>query len=316
MTYRRLGFEERAEIGALLAVDPAMSWSEMGRRLGRHRSTIQREVARCGNRRSYSAGKADRHAHGERRRRVRFRFDDPGLRARTIRLLIAGWSPAMVATKVGVATETVYAGVYSGRLGLDPRDVLRTRPPKRRHRWAKQPPSDGNFLGEYVPIGHRPDHIDTRQRVGDWEGDLISGSKNQSALISLTERRSRYQVVLDLPHGHSADNTIARLHQWLDTRPGPVHSITWDQGGELTRWQQLKDRDIDVYFADPHSPWQRGSVENANRQLRFWFPKGSDLNHVSPTQIDRACHILNHTNRTSLQGQTAHHVFHQTRTKE
>jgi IS30 family transposase len=295
-----------------LAADREVSWTELARQVGCHRSSIQREVDRNGGRDAYSAQAATIRAR-RLRSRSRFRFDhDPGLAKQVQALIVAGYSPYTVAQITGtVCAETIYQGIYSGRLGLDPTVVLRTRRPKRRHRHLRQPTSDGNYLGTFIPIRHRPRVVNDREQFGHWEGDLITGTANQSAIITLIERVTRYQVALTLPDGHSADRTMDRLTQWLDTNPGQVESITWDRGAELTRWTRLRDHHgIEVYFCDPKSPWQRATNENANRQLRFWFPRRTDLSIYTQADADQACHILNTTPRRIHNNQTAQDLYH------
>lgn len=308
----RLDDEARELIMCELAADREVSWTELARQVGCHRSSIQREVVRNGGREAYSAQAAGIRAR-RLRSRSRFRFDmDPGLAGRVRRLIVAGYSPYAVADRTGVCAETIYQGIYSGRLGLDPTIVLRTRRRKRRHRHLRQPTSDGNYLGAFTPIGHRPGVVNDREEFGHWEGDLITGTQNKSAMITLIERVTRYQVALTLPEGHSADRTMDRLTRWLDTHPGRVQSITWDRGAELTRWTRLRDHHgITVYFCDPKSPWQRATNENANRQLRFWFPRRSDLSIYTQADADRACHIINTTPRRIHDNHTAQHLYHQ-----
>jgi IS30 family transposase len=295
-----------------LAMDRSVSWSVLARRVGCHRSTIEREVTRNGGRDDYSAQGAQRRAR-HLATRSRFIFDtDQSLAGEVRRLLVAGYSPFAVARTVGVVcAETIYQGIYSGRLGLDPTRVLRTRRPKRRHRHLRQPTSDGNYLGTFTPISQRPTAVEDREEFGHWEGDLITGTANQSAIITLIERVTRYQVALTLPDGHSADHTMDRLTHWL-TDQTPVRSLTWDRGAELTRWKRLQDHHgIDVYFCDPKSPWQRASNENANRQLRFWFPRRTDLSIYTQEDLNRACDIINTTPRRIHNNHTAQHLYHQ-----
>lgn len=291
-----------------LRADQRISWTAIALTVRCHRSTIQREVARNGGRCNYSAHTAHQRAV-EMRSRKRFLFDlDPELADRVRRHLIAGYSPYAVSWFVGISHETIYQAIYSRRLGLNPVEVLRTRRPKRRHRHLRHVTNDGNFLGSYTPIEQRPAHIETRSVFGHWEEDLITGSKNQSAILTLTERLSRYQIAVQLPNGHSADETMRCFRTWITTNQPPIISITWDQGAELARWKQLEDHhDINVFICDPKSPWQRGTNENANRQLRYWFPRRTDLSIYTQQDMDHACHILNttprpiHNNHTALE---------------
>lgn len=310
MPHFRLSDGARELIMCWLAADREVSWSALARQVGCHRSTIQREVDRNGGRDSYSARAAQQRAR-RLASRSRFRFEtDPDLADEVRRLLVAGYSPYAVAHQLGVlCAETIYRGIYSGHLGLDPSMVLHTRRPKRRHRHLRQPTSDGNYLGAFTPIGERPKMVEEREEFGHWEGDLITGTKNQSAIITLTERVTRYQVALNLPHGHSAEHTMNRLTDWLKSHP-PIWSLTWDRGAELTRWTHLTNHGINVYFCDPKSPWQRASNENANRQLRFWFPRRTDLNIYTQADLNAACHIINTTPRRIHNNHTAQHLYH------
>ncbi len=290
---------------------PGVSYTQIAARLGCHRSTVQREITRnsCGD--GYSARYAHEQA-GRRRRRLGKLQRDPELADQVRRGLVAGYSPWAISCWLPVSAETIYQGIYSGVLGLRPEDVLRTRRPHRRYRHRKQPTSDGNYLGDFTPISQRPGNIDTRREFGHWEGDLITGSANQSAVITLVERRSRYQHVLRLPHGHGTKAVITELSRWLDSHDRPVLSLTWDRGAELTRWPDLVNQHgIDIYFCDPKSPWQRGTSENQNRQLRFWLRKGTDLTIHTQRDLNHYSHILNTTPRRLHNGNTAHHIYQQ-----
>jgi IS30 family transposase len=313
-----LDHQARELIICELARDRAVSFSQIGAKVGCHRSTIQREVAGNGGRHGYSALEAHQKAR-ERATRSWSRLGErKALAAEVRRLLVAGYSPYAVAARTDVCTETIYQAVYSGILGLDPKDVLRTRRPKRRHRRDRQPTSDGNYLGDFTPISDRPKEIDKRDEIGHFEGDLVTGSKNQSAIVTLIERVSRFQCALELPNGHGTKATIAALSRWIETHLFEIKSLTWDRGAELTNWTDLQDQhNINVYFCDPKSPWQRASNENGNRQLRFWFRRGSDLSIWTQKDIDRVCNILNTTPRRIHNGATAHNIYHnQPRTRE
>ena len=228
--------------------------------------------------------------------------------------LVAGYSPWSIAQDVPVCAETIYQGVYSGVLDVDPEQVLRSKPArkKRKHRHLRQPTSDGDYLGDITKISDRPDEINKRTTFGHWEGDLICGASNQSAVISLTERRSRYQHLIELPNGHKSVEVVSAISQWIESHDRTIESLTWDRGAELTNWKDLRDNHgIDIYFCDPKSPWQRGTNENQNRQIRFWLHKGTDLSTHNQDYLDHICHILNTTARRIHNGATAHHIYQQ-----
>ncbi len=245
---------------------------------------------------------------------------DPELASQVSEELVAGYSPWTIAQRLPVCAETIYRGVYSGVLDVDPEQVLRTRPKskKRRHRHLRQPTSDGNYLGDFTPIRERPEEIETRETFGHWEGDLISGSKNQSAVVSLTERCSRLQHLIELPGGHKTEQVVSAISKWINNHDRAVSSLTWDRGAELTNWTDLRDgHGIDVYFCDPKSPWQRGSNENQNRQARFWLRKGTDLTIHTQNDLNHYSHILNTTTRRIHNGATAKDIYQQhPRTRE
>lgn len=189
MTGFRLDREAREVIMCHLAADNDVSWTQIARMVGCHRSTIAREVARNGGRCVYSVSRGEERARNN-STRSRFLFDsDPELATAVRQLLVTGYSPYAVAHLTGaVSSETIYQGIYSGRLGVDPKQVLRTRRPRRRHRHLRQRPNSGNYLGDFTPISQRPAAIERRDTLGHWEGDLITGTKNQSAIVTLTER--------------------------------------------------------------------------------------------------------------------------------
>lgn len=312
MAYTRLSVTEREEISRSLAEDPTMTWTKLGERIGRHRSTVQREVDRNGGRHHYRASRA-----GERARRLApcrppRLSTDAVLAAKVRSHLVAGYSPAQTAHLLGdIATETIYQGLYRGLLGVAATEVLRTRRHRRRRRHSHQPKTASHFLGPFVSIHDRPASIDDRSEFGHYEGDLIMGARNQTALITLIERVSRTQVVLDLPDGYSAPKVCERLDSWIATKPADeLISITWDRGSEMADWRLLTlEWDLDVYFADAHSPWQRGANENGNRLLRYWLPKGTDLSVHSQTDLDHICHIINTQPRRSLDWATANQIY-------
>lgn len=298
-----LSLEEREEIRVCLAEDVAVCWSQIGRRLGRHRSTIEREVARHGGRHRYRAVVADAAARIARRRvKVPKLVADPVLAARVTSELQAGVAPAAIAAKLskqagqGVCGETIYAAVYgAGTRGLAA-GVHRHLPSKRVRRKPRRACSKAlSPLGIVVTIHDRPDGINQRL-TPHFEGDLICGSFNRSAVVTLVERISRYTLLADLPDGHSADEVLAALVELFERIPVELrgYGLTWDRGSELACHREFAlTYDCTVYFADPHSPWQRGTNENTNRLLRRWMPKGTDLNRHTRDDLRRYEHTIN-----------------------
>ena len=138
--------------------------------------------------------------------------------------------------------------------------------------------------------------------AGHWEVDQIIGAHNRSSMIWLTDRRSRYAIPVTMPDGYDADAVFACLVEGLDRVPAHLRrSVTFDCGAEWANWRRLADHyDLQVWFCDPHSPRQRGQIENLNRQVRWWFPRGTDLRLVTVAQAEHAADILNNQRRRSL----------------
>jgi IS30 family transposase len=162
-----------------------------------------------------------------------------------------------------------------------------------------------------VMISDRPAAVVDRAIPGHWEGDLIVGKGNQSAIGTLVERTSRYVVLLHLPHGRTAGHVRAALATQLTRLPTQLRrTLTWDQGKEMAEHVQFSvDTDIQVYFCDPHSPWQRGSNENTNGLLRQYFPKRADLSAYSRAELDAVARQLNTRPRQTLGWMKPSEVF-------
>lgn len=305
-----LSMRDREVIYACVVEDRDMTWTEIGRRIGRCRTTVSREVARGGGRSHYRPSTAHTRAVEQRRRPKPCKLEvDVGLRDLVIADLQAGYSPAAITHRLtagSVATETIYRAVYTGLLGLEPSECLRTRRPRRKPR-RRQSSKRGQYLGGYTPISDRPAHIEDRTQPGHWEGDLIIGRYNQSAMITLIERLTRFTVLLALTHGYGTRPVITALTQWLPTVPEPMRrSLTWDQGAEMTRWPDLIGLIPVVYFCEPHSPWQKGAVEQNNRTLRFWLPRNANLATIDPTPV---MSIINSQPRRSLGWATPAQIY-------
>ncbi|MBS1847269.1 MAG: IS30 family transposase [Actinobacteria bacterium] len=262
----------------------------------------------CGNggRNGYRPVCADRKAVSARRRprECMSRVDD-GLRDRITAELREGRSPVaiwadLVAEGVDGApcAETIYQAVYTGVLGVKASECLRTRRPRRRSRQARRP----NKRAGLPNISTRPDDVNARTEPGHWEIDQIIGAHNRSSLLTLTERVTRYAMAITMPEGYDSVATLAGLCEALDRIPAHLcKSVTLDQGSEWAEWETLAATfGIDVWFCDPHSPWQRGQIENQNRAWRFWFPRGTQLDNLDQDYVDHVAAIINGQRRRNL----------------
>lgn len=315
MAGQALSMEEREEVRAGLERDE--SFAVIARRLSRATSTVSREVGGNGGRRRYRAARADADAARARKRpKVPSLLASPALAAAVEKDLRAGFSPAGTAARLRdtggptVCTETIYAAVMArGKRGLSvlPEDCLRSRRRRRiPRRRGGAPCTKASPLGRFTLIKERPASAEDRSEAGHWEGDLIVGAMNRSAVITLIERQTRYMLLADLPEDHGAQAVLGGLIAAFDNVPEHLRlSLTWDQGREMAAWPDLQAATgLEVFFAEPHSPWQRGQNENMNRQLRFWMPKGTDLHAWHQDRLDGITDVLNHQPRRLLDWKT------------
>ncbi|MGB8200504.1 MAG: IS30 family transposase, partial [Pseudonocardiaceae bacterium] len=282
-------------------------------RIGRSPSLVSREITRHGGRDGYRAVAAQRAATEHRSRPKTRKIDaDPGLRQRVVDKLRAGASPDQVAGRLRyehpgqqaewVSHEAIYTWIYAlpkgelSRLGV----LLRTGRTQRRPRGRGNSP--GARIVGMTSIDARPTEVDDRAVPGHWEGDLVIGKAGKTAMATLVERTSRYTVPVALPAGRrDATTTCDALITTVTGMPSQlVKTLTWDQGSEMAAHAAFTlATTVAVYFAHPHSPWERPTNENTNGLLREYFPKGTEitddqtyLNHVATELNNRPRRIL------------------------
>ncbi len=308
----RLSAAEREEVRS--GLDAGESFASIGRRLGRATSTVSREVAANGGRADYAGWRAHRRAGDLARRPKQAKLagcDRLRVQVETW-LEDEQWSPVQISAQLRiefaddpmmrVSPETIYQSLYvqgRGALRKELHACLRTGRAIRRNRSRIQ--TRGRIPG-MVMISQRPPEVEDRAVPGHWEGDLIIGKANQSAVGTLVERSTRYVMLLHLDGDHTAETVRDAMVAKIKTLPEHlVKSITWDQGSEMAQHAQFTvDTGVDVYFCDPHSPWQRGSNENTNGLLRQWMPKGTDLSVHTEADLDAFAYKLNNRPRQTL----------------
>jgi IS30 family transposase len=225
-----------------------------------------------------------------------------------------GWSPKLIAQMLArdhpddrllrVSHETIYKCLYvqtRGSLRADLHKCLSTRRTARKQRGRLDNRRGAYSSGEEFRISDRPAEVADRAVPGHWEGDLIVGPHN-SAIGTLVERSTRFTMLLHLPGNHTADTVATAMIDAMRELPEHLcRSITWDRGSEMAQWRRIHlQLAAPVYFCNPHSPWQRGSNENTNRLLRFWFDKGSDLSGHTKADLKRIQDTLNRRPRPTL----------------
>jgi IS30 family transposase len=316
---RYLSVEERLQIADLAGAK--VSVRQIAVRLGRDPSTISRELRRNSHPTSNEYRPWAAHRRSARRRarpKVGKISQSDTLRAFVVKGLGRKWSPEQISRRLitafpdrpemRVSHETIYQALYvqgRGELRRELARCLRTgRAVRKPHRQPDQRRS--RFQAPMVMISERPPEIEDRAVPGHWEGDLIIGGRNQSAIATLVERSTRYVMLAHLPRGHAAEQVRDALVATMLTMPEHLRrSLTWDQGAEMGAHHLITlDANLPIYFCDPASPWQRGSNENTNGLLRQYFPKGSDLNKHTAADLAAVAVELNGRPRKTLGWET------------
>ena len=320
-TRARLSYEDRVHIQVGRRLKRSMR--SIAEDLGRAPSTISREIAAHAMPDGrYVAKRAHALAFEAARRPQDSKIEsNPALKARILADLLSEekCSPEQIAGRLrrdfpdepamNVHHETIYRWIYLQPRGELKREVTKAlragRAVRRPHKQARATGSTGQGqIPDMVSIHDRPpvDHPDGSRIPGHWEGDLIIGKANASAIGTVVERATGYLLLLHLPHGRGVEHVTAALTQRLTELPAQLReSLTWDQGKELSQHAQVSvDAGIAIYFADPHTPWHRPSNENTNGLLRQYFPKGTDLSVHSAQDLARVEAAMNRRPRKRL----------------
>ena len=309
---RYLSFSEREEIAVARAAGESVRC--IARRLGRSPSTVSRELARNADRRGeYRATTAHAQAWERACRPKPAKLIVNGrLREIVQRDLERKYSPEQIAGRLRLAfpddpemwvsAETIYQSLYVTSRGALRRELTKCLRTGRSLRKPGPRAAARNRAPDMINIAQRPQEADDRAVPGHWEGDLLIGKANRSAIGTLVERTTGYALLIALPDGYKPEQVAEALAAKIQTLPESLRrSLTWDQGPEMRDWKQIRvDTGIEVYFCDPHSPWQRGTNENTNGLLRQYFPKGTDLSTLTDADLDRVADELNDRPRKRL----------------
>lgn len=318
----RLTLAEREEIACLSTAGQGVR--EIARALGRDPSTISREIRRNRSRRgvyraSTAQQRADENARAGGRARAAKLATNVRLRREVQTRLNKRHSPEQIARRLRedfpddpemwVSHETIYQSIYvQGRGGLK-RELaacLRTGRALRKPRRQGEQRRGRERIKDMVLISERPAEVEDRAVPGHWEGDLILGAENKTAIGTLVERATRFVILLHLPADHRAETVRDAMVTAMAGLPDFLRqTLTWDQGIEMASHAEIASAtDLDIYFCDPASPWQRGTNENTNGLLRQYFPKGSDLSFYGPGILENVAAELNNRPRKTLNWRT------------
>ncbi len=313
---RSLTLVEREEISRGTAAD--LTVRQIAANLGRSPSTISREINRNGGKAGYRACRADKRAwEVARRPKVNKLQENMELKTIVSEKLALNWSPEQISgwlkqsfpedNDMQVSHETIYKSLFvqsKGLLNKSLRMHLRSKRIMRRPKNAKIDKHPRGQIIDPITIRERPAEVEDRAIPGHWEGDLISGSHN-THMATLVERKSRFTLLVKVKGKDTISVVNAIKEKIIELPPILRLSLTWDRGMELANHKQLTlATDIDVYFCDPRSPWQRGTNENTNRLLRQYFPKKTDLSVYSQEELDRVANELNQRPRKTLNFKT------------
>jgi IS30 family transposase len=291
---------------------------DIAKGLQRAASTVSREVVRHGGRPEYRAHEADDQAWESALRPKKCLLAlHRRLREIVASKLILKWSPEQISgwlkneypkdKTMRVSHETIYRSLFiqaRGVLKKELMDHLRTKRRMRRSQHSRIFKDSRGRIADAISIRERPAEVEDRAVPGHWEGDLLSGSKN-SHMVTLVERHSRFAMLIKVPSKDTAV-VVTALSRHIRKLPATLRrSLTWDRGLEMAKHKDFTvATDVQVYFCDPQSPWQRGTNENTNLLLRQYFPRGTDLSGYSQAQLDHVALRLNQRPRETLGFQT------------
>jgi IS30 family transposase len=303
---------EREDISRGIA--SGCSMRVIAQHLSRASSTVSREVARHGGRAQYRANEADSQAWQSalRPKVCRLALDEK-LRTLVASKLMLDWSPEQISgwlkqsypddESLRVSHETIYRTLFLQARGALKQELVRHLRSQRRIRRSRHSSIHGHSQGKIVDaisIRERPAEVEDRAIPGHWEGDLLRGARN-SHVATLVERHSRFGMLVKVP-GKDTATVVAALSQHVRELPATLRrSLTWDRGLEMAQHKSFTmATDVQVYFCDPQSPWQRGSNENTNGLLRQYLPKTADLSAYSQADLDKIALQLNQRPRKTL----------------
>lgn len=323
--YKRLNFEEREEISRCLAV--GLNANQIAIRLGRHRSTLVREINKDYSADQYRAVRAQNRARRNAKKR---RFGKRKISKYTVlkklieKYLRLKWSPEQIAKRIKIeyptdmnmriSPESIYAYLYVKPKSHLKRELIRQFRHKHSRRFKRNARKFGipKDLEDITSIDERPPEVETREIQGHWEGDLMIGRLRQSAIGTLVERKTRFLRIVRLKN-RTAKEVKKRFETTFKKHPEQLRlSLTYDQGREMADHKALsKALNIKIYFAHKRSPWERGTNENTNGLIRQFFPKGTDFNKVSLRELRYAERLLNQRPRKTLGWKTPEEAFYQ-----
>ena len=319
--YQRLTLREREEISRHLASGPSIR--TIANDLNRNPSTIAREVNRTVVHRKYYRAIFAQQRSNKIRHKIKTRKLDSNIPLRNVVFyyLSKKWSPEQVAKrlkilypndmKMRVSHESIYSYLYVWPRTTLKKEIISCLRRNHKHRVPRKTRQKSYPIQDYLSIEERPVEVAERTIPGHWEGDLLMGSGNKSAIGTLVERLTRFTLLIKLSNkdAHTVRKAFAEAFRRLPQ--GLKRTLTYDQGQEMAQHKLFtKDTNITVYFAHPHAPWERATNENTNALVRQFFPKGTDFNKISKERIREVQELLNDRPRKIHNFYTPNEVFY------
>ena len=321
MKNSKLCLEEREQIFYYLTQQK--SYREIGLLLGRSNTTISRELKRNTREGEYSPSRAENQVRFRRLKNGRKNKIDNNidLFEEVFQKIFQKWSPEQISgylkekyrrdLQMQISHESIYKFIYAKAKGELKKHFLKyLRYKGRKTKNRKLSHEKRGQIPDAISIHERPQEVDDRRVPGHWEGDLIMGKDHKTALGVLVERATRYVFIVPLKGKKSRDVREAFMDQFIEVPNELKMSLTYDRGKEMVQHKHFtKDTGIDVYFADPHSPWQRGSCENTNGLIRDFFPKGTDFSKITYEEVKHVQDMLNERVRKTLKWKSPSFMF-------
>tara|TARA_B100000929_G_scaffold287524_1_gene274368 strand:- start:233 stop:1228 length:996 start_codon:yes stop_codon:yes gene_type:complete len=321
--YKRLTFKERVIIQTL--IDEKKSKAFIAKKLNRARSTISREVNKLTQSKDdkYDATLANWLAKDDylNKRNLDKISTHKKLKFYVYKGLLKGWSPDQISGRLkdkypndpvmSISYEAIYMHIYRHRQTSLNKKLIKLLPyQKSQRRRANAKTKRGSKIKDIINIKERPKHIENRQEIGHWEGDLVIGKGQKSAIGTIVERKSRYLCIIKLKDRKSATVTKQFAKILKGFNQNLIKTMTYDNGVEMAKHKDFtKQTGIKVYFADPYASWQRGTNENTNGLIRRYFPKGTDFNKVTAKQLKYIQDKINNRPRKIIGYKTPNEIF-------
>ena len=321
MSGSRLSLEEREQINYYLA--QGKSFREIGQLIERSHTTISREMKKC-NKGEYSPLRAQCYQEKLLKNCGRKKKIDKNIELfeELFQKFFKKWSPEQISNhlkekyqgnlQMQISHETIYQYIYALPKGILKKHLIGYLRHKRRLRKNRKLSHEKRGqIPDLISIHERPEEVENRTVPGHWEGDLIMGKDHKTALGVLVERTTRFIFIVPLEDKKATNVREAFSHHFKEVPEALKHSLTYDRGKEMVQHKQFsKDTGVPVYFADPHSPWQRGTCENTNGLIRDFFPKGTDFSKISYEEIKYVQELLNERIRKTLNWKSPKEMFY------